>query len=295
VLIVSVSGAGCHRVREIILLNAKITASLGQPRVVLLVEDESSVRWPLAEYLRQAGWAVIEACDAAEAMQVIDSGATVDIGFVDFRLRGGPTGYMFARWLARVRPTVPVLLTSGLTSRAPGFVEGERRAYIAKPYAFSEVSRILVEMSKSVGAEQKPVRALIVDDNVDAAVALSLLLQLGGHTTALAYEGIEALRAVAEFKPDIVLLNLGLPGMDGYELARTIRRQPELDNPLLVAVTGSNAPEDRLRTAQAGFDEHLTKPVEISTIELLLMNLPERRAGGGNASIAKAHTDDLPQ
>ena len=234
---------------------------------------------------------------------VIDRGTTIDIGFVDFRLPGGPTGYMFARWLAHVRPTVPVLLTSGLTSRAPGFVEGELRAYIAKPYSFSEVSRILVEMAGAASipvidhalGSHRPVRALIVDDNSDAAVALSLLLQLGGHTTVLAYEGIEALRAVAEFKPDIVLLNLGLPGMDGYELARTIRRQPELGNPLLVAVTGSNAPEDRLRTTQAGFDEHLTEPVEISMIELLVMNLPERRAGGGNPSIAKAHTDDIPQ
>jgi CheY-like chemotaxis protein len=283
------------------------------PLVVLVVEDEFSVRWPLVDYLRQTGWAVIETGDAAEAMQVISRGTTVDIAFVDFRLPGGPTGYMFAQWLARVRPTVPVLLTSGLTSRAPGFVADELREYIAKPYAFSEVSRILSEMSKPNGEGEKAAmvmtssemksaadnqrthRVLIVDDGIDAAVSLSLLLQLGGHTTALAHDGVASLKAAVEFKPDIVLLDLGLPGMDGYEVARAMRRQPELGSPLLVAVTGADAPGDRLRTKQAGFDEHLTKPVEISTIELLLTNLPKRRVGGGNTPISGDHTVNLSQ
>jgi CheY-like chemotaxis protein len=280
---------------------------------VLVVEDEISVRWPLAEYLRQTGWVVIETCQAVEAMQVINNGSTIDIAFVDFKLPGGPTGYMFAQWLASVRPTVPVLLTSGLTSRAPGFVEGELRGYIAKPYAFSEVSRLLNEMSKPIRKSEKPAilmarsqvesaacnerlhRALIVDDNIDGAVALSLLLRLGGHTTALAHDGIAALKIAAEFRPDIVLLDLGLPGVDGYEVARTIRREPQLGNPLLVAVTGWNAPEDRLRIKQAGFDEHLTKPVDISIIELLLTNLSDRRARDGDSPIASGNTIDLPQ
>jgi CheY-like chemotaxis protein len=280
---------------------------------VLVVEDEISVRWPLADHLRQTGWAVIETHDAAEAMQVINSGATIDIAFVDFRLPGGPTGHMFAQWLAKVRPTVPILLTSGLTSRAPGFIDGELRRFIAKPYAFSEVSRMLTAMCNPISGGQKPAnpmtvsqtgstarneqlhRTLIVDDDIDAAVTLSLLLQLGGHTTALAHDGVEALKAVAEFKPDIVLLDLGLPGVDGYEVARTIRRQPELGNPFLVAITGWSAPEDRLRTKQTGFDEHLTKPVDISMIELLVTNLPERRAGGGNSPIASGEAIDIPQ
>jgi CheY-like chemotaxis protein len=266
---------------------------------VLLVEDEMSVRWPLADYLRQTGWVVIETPDAAEAMQVIHSGATIDIAFVDFRLPGGPTGYMFTQWLATVRPTIPLLLTSGLASKAPGFVEGELRAYIAKPYAFSEVSRMLTEMFRPFGKSEKPARnttlhrALIVDDDVDAAATLSLLLRLGGHTTAIAHDGMEALKVAAEIKPDVVLLDLGLPGVNGYEVARTIRRQPEFGTPFLVAVTGWNAPEERLRTKEAGFDEHLTKPVDISMIELLLSNLSARRVGGNNSPIADDQTIDL--
>ena len=266
-----------------------------------MVEDELSVRWPLAEYLRQTGWVAIETANAAEAMQVINTGATIDIAFVDFLLPGGPTGYMFAQWLANVRPALPLLLTSGLTSRAPGFVAGALRAYIAKPYAFSEVSRMLTELCKPVGRAEKPAanarlhRALIVDDDMDTAVSLSLLLQLGGHTTAIAHDGIAALKAVDEIKPDIVLLDLGLPGMDGYEVARAIRRQPQFGNPFLVVLTGWNAPEHRLRTQQAGFDEHLTKPVDISMIELLLRNLFELRAGGGgDHRVSRDKAIDLP-
>jgi CheY-like chemotaxis protein len=146
------------------------------------------------------------------------------------------------------------------------------------------------------GADNKRThRVLIVDDGIDAAVSLSLLLQLGGHTTALAHDGVAAIKAAVEFKPDIVLLDLGLPGMDGYEVARAMRRQPELGNPLLVAVTGWDAPEDRLRAKQAGFDEYLTKPVDISTIELLLTNLPKRCVGGGNTPISGGHTVNLSQ
>jgi len=128
------------------------------------------------------------------------------------------------------------------------------------------------------------IRALIVDDNLDAAVSLSLLLQLGGHTTVVARDGLEGLRVAAEFKPDIVMLDIGLPGMDGYDVARALRRIPELGNLVLVAVTGWGGPEDRLRSKEAGFDEHLTKPVDISTIELILATLPARRSQSGDGS-----------
>jgi PAS domain S-box-containing protein len=153
--------------------------------------------------------------------------------------------------------------------------------------------------AESERSEQKilgSVRALIVDDNIDAAATLSLLLQLAGHTTCLAHDGPEALKAATEFKPDIVLLDLGLPGMDGYEVARAIRRMPEIGHPVLVAVTGWGGPDDRARTKQAGFDEHFTKPVEISMIELLLTALPERRAAGddGSPPVENGHTLDTP-
>ncbi len=135
---------------------------------------------------------------------------------------------------------------------------------------------------------------MLVDDNIDAAASLSLLLQLGGHTTSVAHGGPEALRVVAEFKPDIVLLDIGLPGMNGYEVARAIRSMPESGHPLLVAVTGWDAPEDRLKSKQAGFDEHVTKPVDISMIELLLTTLPSRYNADGNPPVENGQSIDAP-
>jgi PAS domain S-box-containing protein len=115
------------------------------------------------------------------------------------------------------------------------------------------------------------VRALIVDDNADAAESLGLLLRLEGHTTSIAHTGLEALAKVSTFNPDIVLLDLGLPGMNGYDVARAIRALPGVERtPFLVAITGWGSEEDRRRSASAGFDEHLTKPVDISMIELVL-------------------------
>jgi PAS domain S-box-containing protein len=128
------------------------------------------------------------------------------------------------------------------------------------------------------------VRALIVDDNVDAAESLSLLLNLEGHTTSIASNGVDALGKVSEFKPDIVLLDIGLPGMNGYDVARAIRALPGTEStPFLVAITGWGSEEDRRRSASAGFDEHLTKPVDISMIELLLTTLRSRPCPGSQA------------
>jgi PAS domain S-box-containing protein len=130
------------------------------------------------------------------------------------------------------------------------------------------------------------VRALIVDDNTDAAASLGLLLDLGGHTTCIVHNGPDALKVVAEFKPDVVLLDIGMPGMDGYEVARALRSMPDIGRPVLVAVTGWGGPEDRLKSKNAGFDEHLTKPVDISMIELLLTTLPKHAgAADGNPPI----------
>lgn len=137
------------------------------------------------------------------------------------------------------------------------------------------------------------VRALIVDDNADAAQSLSLLLKLEGHTTSIANTGTEALAKITEFNPDIVLLDIGLPGMNGYDVARAIRALPGTERgAFLVAITGWGTEEDRRRSASAGFDEHLTKPVDISMIELLLTTLRSRRDADAQAS--PEHADSPP-
>jgi two-component system CheB/CheR fusion protein len=104
-------------------------------------------------------------------------------------------------------------------------------------------------------------RVLVVEDNDDAREALGHLLRHGGHEVREAGDGWQALDAAEAFGPDIALVDVGLPGLDGYEVARRLRARPGLRSLLLVAVTGYGLPEDRDRARAAGFDVHLVKPV----------------------------------
>jgi signal transduction histidine kinase len=113
-------------------------------------------------------------------------------------------------------------------------------------------------------------RILAVDDSRDAAHSLTLMLELMGHEVRTAYDGLEAVQAAATFRPDVVLLDIGLPKMNGYEAARQIRQQAWGKNVVLIAITGWGQEEDKRRALDAGFDHHLTKPVEGAALERLL-------------------------
>jgi len=116
-------------------------------------------------------------------------------------------------------------------------------------------------------------RILVVDDNADAASSLGRLLTLLGNDVRVVYSGKEALGQLEPFKPRIVLLDLGMPEMDGFEAAQEMRRQTGGDVPALIAVTGWGQERDRERSEAAGFVEHLTKPVNIEQLEALLARL----------------------
>jgi len=104
-------------------------------------------------------------------------------------------------------------------------------------------------------------RVLVVDDNSDHAESLALLLKLMGHETRVAHDGEAALQVAAEFEPNVALIDIGLPRLNGYEVARRLREQPRLRNALLVAQTGWGQESDRARSQEAGFDHHVIKPV----------------------------------
>jgi len=117
----------------------------------------------------------------------------------------------------------------------------------------------------------KRLRILVVDDNRDAADMLAMLLELSGHETHMAHDGVEAVEAATTLQPDVILLDLGLPRLNGYEAARQIREhQAQPGRPLLVALTGWGQDEDRRRTEEAGFDAHLVKPVDEAALRALL-------------------------
>ncbi len=107
-----------------------------------------------------------------------------------------------------------------------------------------------------------PQRILVVDDNQDAAMALAQLLEIAGHSVHAVYDGPSALEAAAAFRPDTVLLDIGLPGLDGYEVARRLRADPALQDVLLIAISGYCQAEDRRRSRKAGFDHHVAKPTD---------------------------------
>ena len=116
----------------------------------------------------------------------------------------------------------------------------------------------------------KSLRILIVDDNVDAAMMLAMLLEASGHEVMVEYGGREALARAKTEQPDVCLLDIGLPGMDGTELARCLRQQPETAGSVLIAATGYGQESDRKRTLAAGFNHHLVKPLEIKKLFSIL-------------------------
>ncbi|MFO1431875.1 MAG: ATP-binding protein [Candidatus Competibacteraceae bacterium] len=116
-------------------------------------------------------------------------------------------------------------------------------------------------------------RILVVDDNVDVAESMAVLLELEGHQVRTVYTAHAALEAARTFRPDVVLLDIGLPGMDGYEVARRLRASPATRHVLLIALTGYGREEDRARSKAAGFDRHLVKPVEPEALNALIAAL----------------------
>ncbi len=125
--------------------------------------------------------------------------------------------------------------------------------------------------------EDKPVpqrcKVLIVDDDEDTVTSLSIMLRILGHEVLSAYDGVQALETAKSFQPDVVLLDIALPRMNGYEVARRIRQESWGENMKLVALTGWGQEEDKRRSIEAGFDHHLTKPMEPTALEVLLKEL----------------------
>lgn len=136
--------------------------------------------------------------------------------------------------------------------------------------------RLTMQAPTVESSNATPFEVLVVDDNIDAAETLALLLQFHGYHVALAHDGASALKQASELRPDLVLLDIGLPGIDGFEVARRLRQQG-FSKTTIVAVTGYSGAEDVQQALEAGFDHHVVKPV---AIELLKELIGQVRAGG---------------
>jgi signal transduction histidine kinase len=152
-----------------------------------------------------------------------------------------------------------------LTAASPGLGEGA-----TFEIRLPRLERFADGVAHGDRLKAPPKRILIVDDNADSANSLAQVLGLDGHVAEPVYSGVEALRRAVEFKPEVVLLDLGLPEMDGYEVARRLRATPDLAKVRIVALTGYGQLEDVQRTREAGFDEHLTKPLDFGALARML-------------------------
>lgn len=176
-----------------------------------------------------------------------------------------------------------------IEARSPGIGQGSEfvirlPAVIQGPDA--------IRATAGAGAGTRPateLRVLIVDDNLDAAASLGLLLRLTGHEVRTAHDGAEALRVAEEFRPDVAVLDIGLPKLDGYEVAGLIRRETWGEGMVLIAATGWGQETDRHRSREVGFDHHLVKPVDPAALIQLLASLdtnPLRRRQHQPAGLA---------
>jgi CheY-like chemotaxis protein len=163
-----------------------------------------------------------------------------------------------------------VALHGGSVSAAsPGLDQGSTFT-VRLPLLSSETQGTCRMTQPASDAKPDQLQVLIVDDNTDAAESLGVLLDIEGHAAHIAHNGAEALQ-VAQSRPlDVVFLDIGLPDMTGYDVARRMRLLPGMQKTLLVALTGWGTQDDRQRTRDAGFDRHLTKPAELPAVEELL-------------------------
>ena len=263
-LFLQADGTRLTQVFTNLLTNASQYSAAGDPITLRAVSDGEHVRVDIADRGIGIGpEAIDQIFEMFTAVGRTSDGSCAGLGI----------GLNLARRLVELHDGTLIATSEGLGHGSHFLV----KLPLAEPTT-GDLSRLAAPPNSDTS---RAIRALIVDDNVDAAESLSLLLKYEGHSTAIANNGFEVLGKLPEFKPDIVLLDIGLPGMNGYDVARAIRSLPGLERTtFLVAITGWGSEEDRRRSTAAGFDEHLTKPVDISMIELLFTALRARGIAG---------------
>ncbi len=133
---------------------------------------------------------------------------------------------------------------------------------------------------ESIAPTITPLRVLVVDDNVASAKTTGWMLEMIGHTPTLAHDGIEALQTAQAILPDAVILDIGLPGMNGYDICRELRKTEAFKTTMLIAQTGWGQEKDRQLAREAGFNHHLIKPVKLEDLNELLATVKSRTEAG---------------
>ncbi|HEY7239530.1 MAG TPA: PAS domain S-box protein [Burkholderiales bacterium] len=159
-----------------------------------------------------------------------------------------------------------VRLHGGTVEAHSGGADQGSELIVRLPAAHGEPASVAAAQEE---ASTTPRRVLVIDDNSDAANALRMLLENDGHNVRVAHDGVSGLALAREYRPEYLLLDIGLPRLNGYDIAASVRGDPELKHTTIVAITGYGQVHDRARTTAVGFDHHLTKPVEFSALQEL--------------------------
>ena len=154
----------------------------------------------------------------------------------------------------------------------------------AQPASRDDASAGVASAGAAQARTKVPGRILVVDDLAASAETLMTLLEMEGFEVKVANEGMAALKIAEQFRPDVVLLDIGLPGMNGFEVAHRLRTQPASRDALLIALTGYGEAESRSRSAQAGFDFHMVKPADVDLLLSMLANPQKARSANAKAA-----------
>ena len=177
---------------------------------------------------------------------------------------------------------IGLALVQRLTELHGGTVEahstpGQGSEFIVRlPLATLETPTSTSPISETGQPIARPLRVLVVDDNVDTVLSFSMLLKSSGHEVRTAHDGPTAVQVALDYQPDAVLLDIGLPGLNGYQVAQRIRQEPNLKNTVLVALTGYGQEADRQTALEAGFNHHLVKPARLEQLQKILATVSEK-------------------
>ena len=154
---------------------------------------------------------------------------------------------------------------------------GQGSEFIVRlPVALPDAPPLSSTVNETAQPSIRPLRVLLVDDNVDTVLSFSMLIEAHGHDVRTAHDGLAAVQAAIDYRPDVALLDIGLPGLNGSEVAKRIRQHSNLENVVLVALTGYGQDSDREASRQAGFNHHLVKPALLEQLQQVLTTVSEK-------------------
>ena len=262
-------------------------APSGLPGVrVLLVDDDRVSGEVVGEILRAAGAEVSLAGGLAEALESLAHGV-FDVLVSDIAMTGGD-GYDLIRRVRALPPEqgsrIPAVALTAYVRREDrqrALDEGFQR-HVAKPIEPGDLLAVLAELVRppsapAAGGEDRPCRVLIIEDDPDSRQGLKVLLQMGGFEVEVSEDGPSGLRRAAELSPDLALVDVGLPGLDGYSVAANLRDSGNGNAPYMIALSGFDDEAHRARALESGFDEYLVKPVRPEDLERVVVSARARR------------------